>query len=608
MENVNNGPNRRCIVWKVFDSETDGLNPYMGARIFAWSWGGEEGDANAVRIDALAGKTLMMANRTMLRGFLLDTSISKVGHNIKFDLGMCLMSGFSVPEDTVLEDTILLARVLRNDLPAYDLSYLYTYYGGGHEYDAIDKKIDYAAKETKAKYGEKDYSKIDPVLMHEYQLADTIRTSLLFQVLYPEVFANKKRFRDYRVEVELLRPTQRMEQEGIRIDMPKAVALKSKLNFDAAVARGALNKIAGRAVNPNSPKDVTWLLYEKLRLPIMGYTEKGAISTDQSILLELRKHHKAADLILQAKAFSRGASTIEGYAEFLDNNNKIHPNINTCEAATGRESCDSPNLQNVSKDTSIKNPYPIPLRRVFRADPGELLLFVDYAGIEMRLIIEATGEPELMALLQRDRNADVHYPTVECFEGVGNTMTMKINDPKKFKTLRGAYKNVGFCVGYGGGEEKVAGTLNRPIDEIINGLNVYRKRFHRIATFSSSMIHLVKKQGFIETPFGRRLYIPRGKAYIASNYRIQGAAAGILKRGQIAVGKLIDKKYSRWIRPVLPIHDEIVFAVKRDVLKDLTAIRAEMRECLVTMPEIRVPLEVEWKMSTTTWINAVEVK
>lgn len=588
-----------------FDVETTGLNPYIISKMFAFCIGYEDGRVEVHRLD---NKDLNQNADScrILRAFWKDTSIVKVGHNIKFDIAFVLMGAIDIPQGTVIHDTMLMARCLRNDLPHYSLDYLAEYYGSGPY--PIDGKITQAAKEIKARTGVVDYSKIDKKLMEEYQIADGERTMLLAQTLLPEIRKDERRYADYRVEVDLIRPTQRMEQEGIRLDVDKAAALKEALTWDASVARDRLCEIAGREINPNSGKDVSWLLYEKLRLPILGYTDKGAISTDQAILLELRKKHVAADLILKAKAFTRGASTLEGYVEFLDAGNRIHPNINTCEATTGRESCDSPNLQNVSRETSQVNPYPIPLRRVFRADPGDLLLFVDYAGIEMRLIIEATGEPELVSLLQRDRNADVHYPTVECFEGREGTVTLKRDNPKEFKTLRSAYKNVGFCVAYGGGTAKVAMTIGRPVDQVVAGDTAYRTRFRKIATFSSAMIGVVKKYGYIETPFGRRLFIPKDKAYIASNYRIQGTAAEILKRAQIRVDACIQKKYRRWIKMILPIHDELVFSMSRDVLKDLSAIRTEFRELMVTMPEIKVPLEVEWKLTTTTWDRAREIK
>jgi DNA polymerase-1 len=250
----------------------------------------------------------------------------------------------------------------------------------------------------------------------------------------------------------------------------------------------------------------------------------------------------------------------------------------------------------------------VPLRKAFRCPPGHVVFLVDQSGIEMRIIIERTQEKELLDMLLLDADADVHHPTLECFLGVNEAKELMQTDKKEYKVQRGAYKNVGFGIAYGASDGKVAFTLGKRPEEIKAGVIKYRHRFPKIDAFTPTMSAQVRKKGYIETAFGRRLYIPQNKAYIGSNYDVQGTAAEILKRGEVEVDKFLHKELNDRMKMVMTIHDELIFAMPRYLLKEKDSILSEISRLMTTMSEIRVPLRVEWKMTTTDWNSAKSIK
>ena len=594
-----------------FDVETTGLNPYLGAQIFAFCIGhGDTGKVEVFRLDEKNPKLNTLALQR-LRKFFADTTIEKVAHNYKFELGFLKMLGIDIPENTVWHDTMIMAQIYRNDEIKYSLDYLCWKYG---KYVCSEDAI--VEKQARAR-GSKEHPRFDLVdrdVMYRYQVADGERPLLLYGMYHDALLENPLLYADYLNEIALVRVTQEMEQRGLLYSVKEGTKLHWFLDGEDAVAmKTILDNTNNPQFNLDSPKQLADLLYIQLKLPIIAYTDGGSPSTNKDTLMTLDKEYKHPILtaILKHRSYSDGIDFLANYRKFADETNHVHPTINTNQASTGRETCEKPNLQNVGKDgESEKKPYPVPLRKAFRADPDHVLLFVDYAGIEMRLIIDATQEPELLQMLTDNPDADFHYPTMECFLGTQEAAAMKHDDPKRFKALRGLYKNTGFGVAYGASPEKVARTLGRPFDEIEEGESAYRKRFPRIAGFSRQLIAQIKKDGYITTAFGRKLYIPKNKAYIGSNYIIQGTAAGILKRAQVRTRRWLRDRgvYDRFF-PLLPVHDEIIFSMHRSLLPDMNTILQSLDQwCMIDMPEIKVPLRTEWKMSTTSWANAKEIK
>jgi DNA polymerase-1 len=587
--------------YQVFDVETDGLNPYHGDKVFAFCIGDYDYNVKVYRLDH-NDEMLNKKNRKILQDFFTNTSIAKIAHNFKFELMMLLEAeGINVPEGTVWHDTMIMSQLLRNLAPSHALAYL------GWELFGYDKSLDKEVARLGKMYG--NYQRIPISLMTEYQKADGIRPMLLFKLFYPELKSNGKLYNDYINEIELVKTTYRLESFGIEISHKNINEILVWLNKEFRQVQENTKEYLNEYINLNSDMKLRALLFDRMGFPILKHTKTRKASTDKDVLLELKAtypNEKIFDLTIKWRSYSTGITTIGKYKRLADHNNIIHPNIKTNHAKTGRESSENPNMQNVSKKSALKNPYPIPARKCFVARKGRVLYFVDYKGIEMRLIIGLSNETILLGLLEQD--FDPHHYFTECLFGESYVNNLKLNNYNEYKILRDGCKNGHFALGYGAGLPQIAVTVNAPIDRIQGGYNLYREKCPNIVGFTSETAKLFRKQKFIMTPFGRSLKVPWSEAYQAANYLVQGTAAGVIKRAQVRIDRYLKTVWDDEIRLVLPIHDEVIISVpdyldiyREGILNDISYI-------MTHIDEIEVPLGVSWKRTITSWDAAKDFK
>ena len=578
-----------------FDFETTGLSPFKGAVPFSYCIGHEDGRVGVYRLD---GKD-KLKNTLRLQRFWQDTSRAKICHNLKFELHFLKVLGIDIPEKTELHDTMIMSQLLRNDAVSHALDNLFWEMGGDEsgKMKELDKKVERMGKA----YG--GYYKVPEYLMRQYQINDGVRTMLLFQLWIDDIKSNHRLYDDYRNEIELIKTTQRLEEYGINISPRHAKRLIDWMKDELDKVQNECFKMFGEYINLNSGDQVARVLYKKLKFPILEFTDSGKPATGKEVILELQKkfQHSILDLILRQRSYTKGIAIVNGYLDHAVNG-IIHPNIKTNHARTGRESSSDPNLQNVSKDAVLKNPYPVPARQCFICRRDHVLFFVDYSGIEMRLIIDTAEEESLIQLLKD--GGDPHALAAELFYGDRFT---KEKDPSIKKVLRSASKNASFGKAYGAGLGSVAAALNLTTLEAEPGYKEYGRKLPKIFNFTNNISRIVREQGYIETAFGRKLNVSIDKAYIGANYVIQGTAAGILKRAQVRVDKYLKEKWGDQIRLVLPIHDELVISYPRDLLVEKNKILNDISEIMTSIDEIKVPLEVEWKITTTTWDKAYDI-
>jgi DNA polymerase-1 len=319
------------------------------------------------------------------------------------------------------------------------------------------------------------------------------------------------------------------------------------------------------------------------------------------VLLELRKTnpHKLLELTLQYKSWSHGISTLQSYLDVADEEGVIHPNIHTCQAITGRESCSNPNLQNVEKDVgALKNPYPVPARSVFRPRPGHVNFHLDYSGIEMRLLIHYSGDEELVRICRE--GGDVHIPWAEVFYGDRFRNAVGAERDK----LRDATKGADFGIGYGASAQTTSTTLGVSLQEGVRILAECRKRFPKMIGLMRKITGMVLSNGFVKTAFGRPLHVPRSQAYIGTNYLIQGTAAEILKRGQIAAHHYLKEATGGEVSLLLPIHDELIIEFPRKQLTEAPHVLGKVCKLMTGFPgRFNVPLGVSVSVATADWAN-----
>lgn len=537
-----------------------------------------------------------------LRNYFQNTNLIKVAHNLKFELSFNYVHGIEAPEDTVFHDTMIMSRMLRSDAPSHRLDALCELYCNDtdmtKDWSRLDKEVDQIFKTTKS------YQKIPVHIMDKYQAADGQRTILLFHLFYSEMVKDKELYECYLNEIEVIKVTQRLESLGIKFSYYHSRRLIKWMENELDKIQSEVYALFGEWINLNSDQEISRILYKKLDMPIVALTQTGNPAVDKDVIFYLQKEkdHPILDLILRQRSYTKGISIIKGYEEATSKEGIVHPNINTNHALTGRMTSSNPNLQNVSKRKGLKNPYPVPARQCFIPRAGNLLFMVDYSGIEMRLAVQCTGSERLIKLL--NENFDFHAACAESFFGDRYT---KEKDIEIKKMLRSAAKNARFAMLYGGGIKAVANTLLLSVKEAKYGKDKDRDQFPELYDLMDDCSDFAKEHGYIKTIFGRKLYVPKGKTYIATDYKIQGSAAEVFKRGEVAVDKLLREKYPD-IRLLVPVHDELVGEVPRKYMKDLRSIFTEISEKMTSIDKITIPLTVEWSISTTTWNNKKEFK
>lgn len=646
--------------FKTVDFETTGFNPYKGDTIFAYVLCGEDMNSEVYRLDE-DDDSLNMANEYRLSKFMDDTSQIKIAHNAKFEMGMYAMFNGGILPEGEWHDTLLMSQILKNLLQSHKLENLAEKYFKDefpqmvkrwNFYDAQVKKHMTTQKRLFNNYPHRvdpeifdplklegikpmgkrqpSYSYIPRKIMNGYQIADGERGMMLHMLMYPILKRKERMHEDYLNEMRLLRTKQKMEQIGMMLHENESNILIEELRESIKKINRRKKKIFGFDINIDSSDQLQKHLFNyvnekkhedldqdwKIKDPVFDFvpvelTKSNMPSASKENLLKLREQHpkeEVFDLILQHRAYSKGITMIDSYIKLSGDNKIIHPNMKTNEARTGRQSMSNPNLQNVSKETSVNTVYGIPARRCFRPRPGYVFILGDYAGIEMRLIIAATKEKYLVDQLNKDIDYDVHSYNAKHIYGKEFT---DLPSGRTKKDMRSDIKNATFGISYGANLLTFAHAIRRPVRDARVKYENYKKVCPGICGFTKDMIAQVKKTGFITTAFGRELQIERSKAYTASNYKIQGDAAGALKRGENNIDDYIQDvhngDYDR-LRMLVDVHDEVILEVHRSILVDVHWLMYDLNYCMTNIPEIIVPLATEWKVSTTTWQDAKDFK
>lgn len=586
----------------VIDTETDGLLRHKGAKMFAYAtaeWDGADVDAARVEVYRLDGKDRDKADRR-LRELWSDEGkqrYAKICHNARFDAGMVQdYLGRDLRGHTVHE-TMALSHIFQNDHYSHKLDDLaWDWFG----YPKADDRVKPYLNDDMGLLGCPEW------LLTPYQRHDVVRTMLLFQLLHPKLKENGWE-EIYEMECTLVWTTLSIEDRGVMVDVPRCREMQAWLRGEADRALADFRSITGTHGTPlggNLPRVLQGMGFE-----LKKTTRSGRPSTDKGVIEELRERtkHPVFDAILRYRSYGRGVSIIEGYVDAADGDDVVHPQIHPYRAKTGREACAKPNLQNVSKETTLRSPYPIPARRCFRPKPGYVNFHVDYAGIEARLLVHFSGDEEALRIFQTP-GGDFHTEAALELYGDDFARVSKAREYKRWKSLRDAAKNADFAIGYGAAPAKVAATLGVAPAAGKAGFARFKRRFPGYAAMPRHFAETVRANGYVDTIFGRRLRLPRNKPYVGSNYAVQGAAAGVLKRAQNRVDRYLRRATSGEAAIILPIHDEIIIEWPRKRLGEARACLREIRELMVDFPQLNVPLEIEVDLSVRDWASAKEYR
>lgn len=595
-----------------FDTETTGLNLYQGDRLFAFSTCSE--DFHQVGVLRRDREAVRFWER--LRGLWADPTVTKVMHNSKFDLTATMLLGVDIPWGCPIHDTMIMSKLLRSNAPSHGLKEL--------GLELADIPTDDEKEVLKAIGDTRDYSRCPEHIMDRYQRGDAERTMLLFQFFWPKIQKDPRLLALYKLEIDLIWATIRIERRGVML-CPRSM---ERLEGWLAGEIGRINTTFPPGVNPDR-KDAlaAWLV--GLGYPMNGRTATGKISTAKTELIDLWKQFPERPEVensLRWRSYSKGFAIIQNYRDHADKEGVVHSSINTYGAHTGRESSERPNLQNVSKTINPQNPFPVPARSCFRPRVGFVNFHIDYAGIEARLLINASGDEESIKVIREGGDhhvevariffSDLWEKITEKYDLTGtltpsgfcrwDVLAPRIKDKADKDAIKGyryVAKTINFATPYGAGVGKVIGILAYcyPGDVVRKRFDTYRQRFPRYVGLNRIMASCAAKVGFIETVFGRRINVNPSKAYVAVNFHIQGTAADILKKAQVRVDRYLAEETGDSWGILMPVHDELIIEAPRQDLPQAPRILRGVRELMIDFPEFEIPMEVEVQISTLNW-------
>lgn len=400
-----------------------------------------------------------------------------------------------------------------------------------------------------------------------------------------------------KIEQPLSKVLADMELTGFLVDKEGLEDYGGELNQQLKAAEEEIYKLAGEEFNINSPKQLGIILFEKLNLP-KGKKLKSGYSTGAQILEKLRGYHPIINMILEYRALAKLKSTyVDSMVNLITPRGRIHTSFNQTETRTGRISSAEPNLQNIPVRTERGRK----LRKYFKSPEGSVLIDADYSQIELRVMAHISGDENMINAFKNDE--DIHSITASQIFGVPVSMVTP--------EMRARSKTVNFGILYGMSAFSLAQDLKISRFDAQNYINKYLEHYSGINNYMNEIILLAKKQGYVETIFHRRRYLPELNSSnfllrsfgerVARNMPIQGSAADIIKIAMINVYKrLLDEDFKSKI--ILQVHDELIIESPEDESEEAKKLLKEEMENAV---KLNVPLEVHIAVGKT-WFDAKE--
>src|SRR6266702_4839108 len=565
----------------AFDAETTSLD-YMKAEIVGLSFALERGKAAYVplRHNYTGAPEQLDPDKVLaaLKPILEDPQAGKLGHDLKYHAHVLTNYGIQLAcmrFDTMLESYVLNSVAARHDMQSTAQCYLGI------------KKITY---EDVAGKGAKQlpFNQVPVDKAAQYAAEDADVTLCLHHALWPQLqtFPRLKQLYE-ELEQPLVPVLQRMEHLGALVDreLLRAQSREFSIQLQELTAQG--RKEAGTEFNMDSPKQLQQILFEKLQIPVTRKTPTGQPSTAEDVLEELAISYPLPRLILEYRALAKLKSTYtDKLPELVDpRTGRIHTSYHQAVAQTGRLSSADPNLQNIP----IRRPEGRRIRQAFIAPPGCLLMAADYSQIELRIMAHLSGDEGLLAAFAEDR--DVHQATAaEVFEVPLLEVT---SDQRRLA------KTINFGLIYGMSPFGLARQLGIDRGSAQRYVERYFARYPGVKRFMDETRHGARETGYVETVYGRRLYLPDIRSGNAAqrqyaersaiNAPMQGTAADIIKRAMIAVDAWCQREDTP-ARLIMQVHDELVLEVRADAAD---SVATEIRQRMISAGELRVPLRVD---------------
>ncbi|BAO43138.1 DNA polymerase I [Thiolapillus brandeum] len=567
----------------AFDTETTSLD-YMQAELVGLSFAVKAGEAAYVPVAHDYPGAPVQLDRdwvlARLRPLLEDSGQAKLGQNLKYDMSILARYGIEmegIAYDTMLESYVLDSTATRHDMDSLAKKYL------GHDTISF---TDIAGKGAR----QLTFNQIDLEQAAPYAAEDADITLRLHEALWSrleqepglsEVFRN--------IEMPLVPVLSRMERTGVLID----TALLEKQSAELAQKLHDLEQhayeIAGHTFNLGSPKQIGHVFFEELGMEVVKKTPKGAPSTSEEVLQILAdKGEELPAVILEHRGLAKLKSTyVDKLPEMVDpDTGRVHTSYHQAVAATGRLSSSDPNLQNIPVRTEEGRR----IRKAFIPESGWKMLAADYSQIELRIMAHLSGDKGLLRAFEQ--GLDIHRATAAEVFGFDSPEAVDSEARRRAKAIN-------FGLIYGMSAFGLAKQLGIGRQEAQEYVELYFQRYPGVREFMDRTREEAHEQGYVETLFGRRLYLPEinsrngmrraAAERTAINAPMQGTAADIIKRAMNRMDAWLEKEHPR-VRMIMQVHDELVFEVEASELK---AVTMQVRDIMEHAAELAVPLVVD---------------
>lgn len=565
----------------ALDTETTSLDP-MAAELVGVSFATEKGVAAYLPLAhrGVDNPDQLPFEQTIeqLKQILEDVSILKIGQNLKYDIKV--LSRYGIQLKGFVFDTMLASYVLEAGLGRHNMDDMAERHLGVKtiHYETVAGK---GAKQIS--FAEVDLAQAVPYAAEDadvtWQLYEYFKAKLAQEPVLQTLFELE--------EMPVASVLARMEINGVLLDVPELQRQSAALGQSLIALQSKAHELAGGPFNLGSPKQLQEILFEKMELPVVKKTPKGQPSTNEEVLAELAEKYELPKVLLEYRHFSKLKSTYTDKLPLMVNaqTGRVHTSYHQAVAITGRLSSSDPNLQNIP----VRSPQGRAIRKAFIAPEGRCVLAADYSQIELRIMAHLSQDKGLLDAFAQ--GADIHRATAS---EVFDVPREEVDSEQRRRA-----KAVNFGLIYGMSAFGLAKQLGIERSLAADYIKIYFERYPGVKAYMESTREKAAKDGYVETLFGRRLYLPeinsrngmrrQAAERAAINAPMQGTAADIIKRAMISMDKAIHE--NDWPALMLmQVHDELVFEVERE---SLTAFSETVKDLMEGAADLDVPLIVD---------------
>ncbi|MBE1300368.1 MAG: DNA polymerase I [Alteromonadaceae bacterium] len=566
----------------AFDTETTSLD-YMEAELVGFSLAVEEGKACYVPLAHDYPGAPDQLNRdevlNKLKPILESSNFAKVGQHLKYDKN--ILANYGIELKGIANDTMLASYVLNS-------------VAGKHDMDSLAQRylsVNTVHFEEIAGKGAKQltFNQIDIDAAGHYAAEDADITLRLHNCFAEKIKSEPTlKYVLDEIEVPLASVLAKMEQTGVLIDPQFMQQLSHQFSKRILELEKQVHELAGTEFNLGSTKQLQTVLFEQLELPVIKKTPKGAPSTSEEVLIELAHDYEIPKLIMEFRGLSKLKNTYTDKLPLMlkDKTGRVHTSYHQAVAVTGRLSSTDPNLQNIP----IKNEAGRSIRKAFIAPEGYKLVAADYSQIELRIMAHLSGDKGLLNAFSQGQ--DIHKATAaEVFSVPLEEVTVE---------QRRKAKAINFGLIYGMSAFGLSRQLDIPRHEAQEYMELYFDRYPGVLEYMETTREFAKEKGYVETVFGRRLYLPdinarngarrKGAERAAINAPMQGTAADIIKLAMLAVHDWVNSQSPEDIKMIMQVHDELVFEIKEQKVDEFSS---KITQLMESATSLKVPLVVE---------------